>query len=316
MITDRLFHRISRDDLDEGFAALGLRKGDSVLALISLRSIGFVVDGPGAVIDAIRNVIGPQGTLVMAAFAALDPLPAPPADGLYDVAETPSATGLLSEAFRRLPDTLRSAHPVGSIAAAGPRAGAWIEGHETHASPFEAGTPLDRFVAEEGRILAIGTHLGPLLPLLQERAGFPFLYREQARDVEVRTARGAVLQVRTRLFRSESCQVVILQGERPESRDYALMRDYALVFPSERERHVERDGFLRQNLGRLIGRLERLKQRGVVTSGQVGRAEAVLIEARPFCEQVGADLAWEVEKFREEYDPERIALLGLSPAGR
>jgi hypothetical protein len=196
--------------------------------------------------------------------------------------------------------------------ASGPMAREWLDGHERSSTPFGKGTPIDRLLASGGRILAIGTHTGPILPYLQERASYPFLYEAGEHEILVRRKGGAPAKVRASRFRGPSCQVVILQGDRPEARDYVLMRDYALVFPADRSEAIDRGGFLRQNRGRLLGRLDRLKQRQVLSTDTIGRADAALIEARAFCDLVVADLSWEVARFKEEYDPERLDLLGIS----
>jgi hypothetical protein len=312
LLAARLFNRITRQQIESALARLGVHRGESILATVSLKSMGYVTGGARAVVEALASVVGPEGSLMLSSFPAVDPLPAPPPQGEFDEIETPSAAGLLSEAFRLRPGTLRSLHPVGAMAAAGPRARDWLHGHERSASPFAEGTPIDRFVRSGGRILIIGAHLGPILPYLQEKAEFPYLYVPGVREVIVRSRRGETIPVGTRIFRSASCGVVILQGERPETRDYVLIRDYALVFPSERERRLVKVGYLRHNRGRLIGRLERLRQRGMLSTGMIGAAEAALVDAAPFCDLVGADLAWEVARFKDEYDPEKLETLGLS----
>ena len=311
MLAARLFNRISREKIESALTALGVRRGDSILALVSLKSLGYVQGGARAVVEAIASAVGPEGGVMMPSFPALDPLPALPAAASLDEVETPSAAGMVSEAFRLRPGTLRSLHPVGAITATGPRAAEWLEGHERHSTPFARGSPIDRFVSSGGRILIVGAHAGPILPYLQERASFPHLYLPQIKEVAVRSRDGRYMRVATRLFRSASCRVVILQGERPETRDYVLMRDYALVFPAARQKSVAKGGYLKHNRGRLLGRIERLRQRGILTSGSIGLAEAVLVEAAPFCDQVGADLEWEVARFKDEYDPEKLETLDL-----
>jgi hypothetical protein len=43
----------------------------------------------------------------------------------------------------------------------------------------------------------------------------------------------------------------------------------------------------------------------------IGQAEAVLVEAAPFCDQVSADLEWEIARFKDEYDPEKLENIDL-----
>ncbi len=54
----------TRRSLAADFAALGLARGDAVLTHAALRKVGPVLGGPDAIIAAIMDVIGPEGTLL------------------------------------------------------------------------------------------------------------------------------------------------------------------------------------------------------------------------------------------------------------
>ena len=60
---------ISKKHLIKNFNSLGIKKGDLLFVHSSLRSIGFVDNGPISVIEAIMVVIGPTGTLVFPTFS-------------------------------------------------------------------------------------------------------------------------------------------------------------------------------------------------------------------------------------------------------
>lgn len=121
----------------------------------SLSSVGRVAGGANAIITALLDVLGEDGTLVMPTFRSsvsapglTDILPpdlieearalTPP----YDADTTPSEMGLITETFRTWPGVLRSPHPTSSIAAHGPlaerlvarHAPAWATGRD---SPFD-----------------------------------------------------------------------------------------------------------------------------------------------------------------------------------
>src|SRR4051794_16843268 len=69
-------------------AACGLKAGQTVIAHTSLSSLGYVVGGPVAVIQALLQVLGPSGTLMMPAqsWKNLDP-----ATGVYHPERIPIA---------------------------------------------------------------------------------------------------------------------------------------------------------------------------------------------------------------------------------
>ena len=112
-------------------AACGLREGQTVLVHTRLSALGWVVGGAQAVIQALLQVLGPTGTLMMPSqtWKNLDP-----SGGVhrhvpeawwptirahwpgYDPATTPSiGMGVVAELFRTWPGAQRSHHPVRSF---------------------------------------------------------------------------------------------------------------------------------------------------------------------------------------------------------
>lgn len=151
--------------------ALGVRPGGVLLAHVSLSALGWVVGGEQAVVLALEEVLGPDGTLVMpsqswqlcdpayladarvpvasysAVRAALPP---------YDPAWTPTRTmGAVVESLRTQPGTRRSAHPHRSFVARGPRAAEVVERHDLH-DPVGEGSPLAAVHRLDGQVLLLG----------------------------------------------------------------------------------------------------------------------------------------------------------------
>ncbi len=162
----------TRSSLAADLAALGLCPGDTVIVHSALSRIGYVAGGSVAVIGALLDVLGPAGTLVMPAQSAdlTDPaswrFPAVPPDWVdvirdatppYDPARTPTWNlGAIAELFRTWPGVGRSAHPVCSFAAFGPRAEFILKPHGFD-DPFGEASPLARLYGLDARILLIGT---------------------------------------------------------------------------------------------------------------------------------------------------------------
>lgn len=108
---------IDLKDLTQGFKELNLRKGDIVLVHSSFKSFGGVVGGPQTVIDALLNVIGREGTLVMPTFTfAFCDQYNNTGRGYFDVDKTPSEMGILTEIVRKMAGAKRSINPIYSVA--------------------------------------------------------------------------------------------------------------------------------------------------------------------------------------------------------
>ncbi len=308
-LNNRVFNRITRAEIREGLERLGLSQGAVVYAHVCLSSIGYVMGGPEEVAGAILDVIGPEGTLMMACSAAeaarVDPA------AVFDVRETSSGMGLVSEALRAQPRAHRSLHPVASVVAVGARAAELIAGHDALERPFGTHGPWGRLSRMQPRLLLVGANLGAILRFVQDQVDFPNLYDREPVDLEVRDAEGRYKQIRSFIVRADVPPLVILPGGRPEGRDYILLADYALMFPSDRERLVIESGYLRFNRSRFLGRRERLRARGILVTGAVGLAEAALLDGARLLEQIVKDLAWDLARNKEDYEAGSLADIGL-----
>jgi aminoglycoside 3-N-acetyltransferase len=111
--------KVSPDALRNGLRAVGLQRGETVYVASSLAALGLMTNPVDETLSALREVLGPEGTIVMPAFNFDF------CSGLsFDRERSPARTGILSEAFRQLSGTRRTwAPPYHSITAAGPRAG-------------------------------------------------------------------------------------------------------------------------------------------------------------------------------------------------
>jgi aminoglycoside 3-N-acetyltransferase len=145
---------LTRDRITTRLREAGIKPGDDVLVHSSLRAVGPIDGGADALIDGLLAAVGPGGTLVMPAFNYTRPLPQPH----FDPRTTPGKTGALTEVFRKRPGVLRSLSPTHSVAAAGPRAAEFTDGH-LDTQTFGLGSPIDKLASGGGWVLLVGvTH--------------------------------------------------------------------------------------------------------------------------------------------------------------
>ena len=161
----------TRASLAADLAALGLSTGDIVLVHSSMKAVGWVPGGRVAVVQALLDVLGPDGTLVVPAQtgANSDPRlwtnPPVPAEWwpvirehmpAFEPAITPSlGIGAVAEAVRTWPGAVRSDHPHTSFAAVGARAAALMARHDL-ASQLGEGSPLRALEDAGARVLLLG----------------------------------------------------------------------------------------------------------------------------------------------------------------
>lgn len=167
---------VSAAELAGQFADLGIHAGEQVLLHSSLSSLGHVIGGANAVIDALLEVLGPDGTLLVPTLTGHERI-GPDADVFFDVASTPAWTGRIPETMRQRAGTIRSLHPTHSVAALGSAADTLTRGHEDSLSPCGVGSPYVRLASQPtGKILLLGVghESNTTLHAVEELAGVTY----------------------------------------------------------------------------------------------------------------------------------------------
>jgi aminoglycoside 3-N-acetyltransferase len=164
---------LNRESLARDLRSLGVIPGQTLLVHASLRRIGWVSGGAGAVVAALRQVLGQEATLVVPASTADNS----DTSRLYQARTTgmtsdeigryrdamppftlerPSiGTGRIAECVRTAPGAVRSEHPQTSFAALGPQAGMLMSGHQFDCHLGES-SPLGRLYKAGAWVLLMG----------------------------------------------------------------------------------------------------------------------------------------------------------------
>ncbi len=140
---------IGKSELIEGFQKAGVNPGDTLLVHSSYKSLGGVDGGPQAVIDALLDVLSPEGTLIMPTFNFNFNKGEP-----WDVRTTPSQMGVLTELVRLDPRAKRVFHPFYSFAIMGKHADDLTR--ERYKSSYERSSVFGKLRDLDGKIMIIG----------------------------------------------------------------------------------------------------------------------------------------------------------------
>jgi aminoglycoside 3-N-acetyltransferase len=158
----------TRQLLSRHIRALGVRQGDAVMVHAGMRSVGPLVNGPDTLIDALLDVVGPNGTLLCYVNweqqyeDALDenghlPDSLKPDIPPFDPARSRASRdhGAFAEFVRTTPGAERSQNPGASIVAIGKQA-TWFTADHPLDYGYGPGSPFAKLVAAAGQILLIG----------------------------------------------------------------------------------------------------------------------------------------------------------------
>lgn len=165
---------------------IGIEKGDIVLVHSSLSKMGFVKGGPKTVIQALQEVITKEGTLLM---------PTSPNNALqldhvrnsikFDVLNSPSKLGAITEVFRTSEGVKRSCFPTEPVSAWGNDLDYFLGSHHKDCTPYTENSPFFRVAEANGKILMIGVTLdnaGTNLHILEDMVDefkYPVYYHKE-----------------------------------------------------------------------------------------------------------------------------------------
>ncbi|MGV6861953.1 MAG: AAC(3) family N-acetyltransferase [Putridiphycobacter sp.] len=196
---------LTKSDLLTDLIRIGIKPGDTVLVHSALSRIGFLKDGPKTFVEALLEAVGPEGNILMptspnSAFQ-LNYIQNTP---YFDVLNSPSRTGAITEYFRTLPEAKRSLHPTEPVSAVGPRANYFIQDHFNQLTPYNQNSPFYKVADQKGKILYVGVTLdnaGTSLHTLEDAiSDFKFpVYHQQIFDFEVIDGFGKRHKVKTKV---------------------------------------------------------------------------------------------------------------------
>ncbi len=146
---------ITYDKLVEDFKAIGLKKGDIVNVKISLKSIGKVEGGAKTVIDALKEVLTDEGTIVSESFVKVYPFKNVKADNTKYISSDDSVSyaGAITNTMLKDPNVYRSKHPIHKFALIGKLAKQLAEEHDADAEAYGV---LAEMIKMNGKNLRVG----------------------------------------------------------------------------------------------------------------------------------------------------------------
>jgi len=218
--------KLTEDDLIKQFSAIGLNPGDVIVVNSSMTKIGLLENGPATVVNALKRYIGHEGLIVMPTYPHRGMHQYLENCKLFDVNETPSQNGAISEYFRKSEGTYRSAHPTHSVAAWGKDAEKIVAGHENCKTPYAKGSPYDKLIQMGAKNFLIGVNFDHMILLrsfddLGENNKINTYIPNKIYHVPVKLASGDIVTVDTPCHDPE-----FFSKERWNMRLFSYMKEY------------------------------------------------------------------------------------------
>ena len=199
---------LTKIDLINNLKSIGIVKGDTLLVHSSLSKIGYLQNGPSTFINALLEVIGEKGNLLMPTSPnnvyQLNYIQNTP---FFDVLNSPSKLGVITECFRTMKDVKRSLNATEPVSAYGPLAEYFTAEHFNQLTPYSSKSPFYKVGKQKGKILYVGVTLdnaGTSLHTLEDAVDFKYpVYYPNIFDFKVIDDKGVVHNTKTKVHNPE-----------------------------------------------------------------------------------------------------------------
>lgn len=174
--------RVTKQNIVQDLANLGVSKAGLLFVHSSVSAIGEVEDGADAVVDALLDALGPEGTLIVPTFTYADPHDYPDSidpKWVFVPAKTHSGMGAVTNVARMRAGAMRSIHLWHSVAAIGPLAEKVVTGGGgVWASAWDENSPMAWAFKNGADILMLGVPYQNLTAIHVWEVEFDVAYRD------------------------------------------------------------------------------------------------------------------------------------------
>jgi aminoglycoside N3'-acetyltransferase len=147
--------KVSWKVIKTGIENFGLGRGSRIMVHSSLSSFGWVTGGAKAVINALMESVGTEGTILMPSFNHGAPF-RKGGTGIYDPLKTRCTSGRIPDTFWRMGNVYRSLNPTHPFAAWGKDAERYTKNHHLTLTMGE-NSPLGLLARDDGYQINMGT---------------------------------------------------------------------------------------------------------------------------------------------------------------
>ena len=190
-------------DLEQALQTLGVKTDSKMVVHSAYGSLGGMQGGPAAVAQFLAEYCGEKGLLMMPTFN-FPYYMGENDDQYFDVKNTPSCTGIITDEFRKLPQVVRSLNPSHSIAVYGKKNFHWISDHHK-VRTMGQDSPLGKLEKADGYALMIGCPDSVTFMHVVEMTHNVHCLGQRTEEFNVKLPDGRVEPVRTWGWRNGHC---------------------------------------------------------------------------------------------------------------
>lgn len=151
---------------------LGLCSGDRVLIHSNFSSLGLVPEGPAGLLDALNEVLGSEGTLIVPAFTFSFCR-----NEVFNPRTSVATTGVFANLVLSQPSRYRTVHPNHSFVALGVDADKVVEFRSP--TSFGKGSSFESMLEHDVKVLLLGVFQNSFVHYVEQFVGVPYRYEKK-----------------------------------------------------------------------------------------------------------------------------------------
>jgi len=196
-------NKITAEDFKAALDALGVKPDTKVVVHSAYASLGGVEGGPETIVNVLADLLKDEGLLMMPGFDF--PHYFDRSERKYfDVKESPSCVGIITDIFRKRKDVFRSLNPSHSISVLGEKNIDWVKDHHLTLTMGDK-SPLGKLEEADGYALMIGCPGSVTFMHVVETSHRVHCLGYRTEEFQVKDAEGKMHNVRTWGWRNKTC---------------------------------------------------------------------------------------------------------------
>ena len=146
---------------------LGLQAGDKIIVASSFGNLNALYS-PSDVIKLLQDIVTPDGMIMMPYYPPMNSDEWAKGNYLFDMHNTKSGMGVLTNIFSKMPDVYKSIHPTKAVCVWGKNAESIIVDHENSKTPFYWDSPYGKILKMGCKSLGLGLKNVPIFHVFED----------------------------------------------------------------------------------------------------------------------------------------------------
>lgn len=197
---EQLFSREKKTTLEDFrellIDTLGVKKGDWLLVSSSFGNLNANFS-PREAVELLQSIVTKEGLIMMPYYPPMNSIEWANSGQIFDMLETPSGMGVLTNVFSKMPDVYKSVHPTKAICYWGSEL--VVNNHFNSTTPFYWDSPYGKLLEHGSKSLCLGLKNIPIFHAFEDILSehYSDYYYQEKRKLKVRLPDRTVIETET-----------------------------------------------------------------------------------------------------------------------